>query len=60
MGSDSHLARIKEGAAAWNKWRQQEPSARPDLNGSSRITTVVVSDMGGYAGERVAQLKDTN
>ena len=33
MGSDSHLARIREGAAAWNKWRQQEPSVRPDLNG---------------------------
>lgn len=35
MGSDSHLARLKEGAAAWNKWRQQEPLVRPDLQGLS-------------------------
>jgi len=35
MASDKHLARLKEGAEAWNKWRQTEPLARPDLSGVS-------------------------
>ncbi len=33
MASDTHLARLKEGAAAWNRWRREEPLVRPDLQG---------------------------
>ncbi|HEX9881270.1 MAG TPA: pentapeptide repeat-containing protein [Hyphomicrobium sp.] len=35
MASDTHLARLKEGAAAWNRWRQAEPLVRPNLQGLS-------------------------
>lgn len=35
MASDRHLAKLKEGAEAWNSWRRAEPSVRPDLRGLS-------------------------
>ncbi len=35
MASDKHLARLKEGAPAWNQWRRAEPLVRPDLQGLS-------------------------
>ncbi len=35
MASDKHLAKLKDGAEAWNEWRRAEPSLRPDLTGLS-------------------------
>lgn len=35
MASDKHLARLREGAEAWNYWRQSEPLTRPELQGLS-------------------------
>ncbi len=35
MASDKHLAKLKEGAEAWNSWRRAEPAVRPDLQGLS-------------------------
>ncbi len=35
MASDSHLAQLMDGAAAWNRWRREEPLVRPDLQGLS-------------------------
>jgi hypothetical protein len=35
MASDKQLARLKDGASAWNNWRRQEPLIRPDLQGLS-------------------------
>ena len=35
MASDRHLARLLDGAAAWNRWRREEPLVRPDLQGLS-------------------------
>ena len=35
MASDRHLARLLDGAAAWNRWRSEEPLVRPDLQGLS-------------------------
>lgn len=35
MASETHLAILKQGAAAWNKWRGEEPSMVPDLIGAS-------------------------
>ncbi len=35
MASDRHLARLRDGAAAWNRWRREEPLVRPDLQGLS-------------------------
>ena len=34
MGNKDHLARLKEGVAAWNYWRFENPDLRPDLSSS--------------------------
>ena len=31
MANEEHLARLKEGVADWNAWRQDNPDVRPDL-----------------------------
>jgi uncharacterized protein YjbI with pentapeptide repeats len=31
MADATHLAKLKEGVAAWNKWRDDNPEIRPDL-----------------------------
>ena len=31
MANKGHLARLKQGVAAWNKWRKANPEIRPDL-----------------------------
>lgn len=33
MASDTHLARLMEGAPAWNEWRRSDPLTRPELEG---------------------------
>ena len=33
MANEEHLARLREGAAAWNAWREAYPDVRPDLGG---------------------------
>lgn len=32
MANPEHLAKLKEGVAAWNEWREQNPDIRPDLS----------------------------
>jgi hypothetical protein len=31
MANDEHVAKLKEGVAAWNAWREENPSIRPGL-----------------------------
>ena len=31
MANDEHVAILKQGVAAWNKWRDENPDIRPDL-----------------------------
>jgi hypothetical protein len=31
MANDEHVALLKQGVAAWNKWRDENPSTRPNL-----------------------------
>ena len=31
MADSEHVSKVKEGAAAWNKWREEEPDVMPDL-----------------------------
>ncbi len=31
MADSEHVSRVKEGAAAWNRWREEEPDVIPDL-----------------------------
>ena len=35
MANDEHLAILKKGVAAWNKWREQHPDVEPDLRGAN-------------------------
>ena len=32
MANDEHVAWLKQGVAAWNTWRYQNPNIRPDLS----------------------------
>ena len=32
MANDEHVALLKQGVDAWNRWRDENPGARPDLN----------------------------
>jgi hypothetical protein len=32
MANEEHLALIKQGVDAWNKWREEHPDTRPDLS----------------------------
>jgi Pentapeptide repeats (8 copies) len=32
MANDEHVAKLKEGVAAWNAWRAKNPDIRPDLS----------------------------
>src|SRR5262249_34424321 len=35
MADDEHVAMLKQGVAAWNAWRYQNPNIRPDLSEAS-------------------------
>jgi hypothetical protein len=34
MANDDHIAKLKEGVADWNAWREKNPNVRPDLSGA--------------------------
>jgi uncharacterized protein YjbI with pentapeptide repeats len=34
MANPEHLAKLKEGAKAWNEWRVENPELTPDLIGA--------------------------
>jgi hypothetical protein len=34
MANEEHLARLKQGVAAWNQWREANPDIKPDLTGA--------------------------
>ncbi|MCL6436320.1 MAG: hypothetical protein K6T90_19345 [Leptolyngbyaceae cyanobacterium HOT.MB2.61] len=33
MADEEHLALLKQGVTAWNKWWQNHPKSKPDLEG---------------------------
>jgi hypothetical protein len=35
MANDEHIAQVKNGVDAWNKWREENPDIRVDLNGAN-------------------------
>ena len=35
MANDEHFAILKQGVAAWNEWRRENPDIRPDLSGAN-------------------------
>jgi hypothetical protein len=34
MPNEEHLARLKQGVEAWNRWRKAYPEIKPDLDGA--------------------------
>ncbi|MBV9769781.1 MAG: pentapeptide repeat-containing protein, partial [Bryobacterales bacterium] len=34
MANPEHVAKLREGVAAWNAWREQNPAVKPDLSGA--------------------------
>lgn len=43
MANPEHVAKLKEGVEAWNKWRKRNPETRPDL----KEARLVECDLGG-------------
>jgi len=39
MANQEHLQILARGVDAWNKWREEEPNAEPDLSGVEQFTT---------------------
>ena len=50
MAVDEHLRILKQGVAAWNKWRASNPKIRPDLE----VANLTGTDLRG------ADLKDAD
>jgi uncharacterized protein YjbI with pentapeptide repeats len=48
MANDEHVALLKQGVDAWNKWRRENPDVQPDLGGA---------DLGG-ADLKLAMLRE--
>ena len=55
MANPEHLAKLKEGVEAWNRWREENPSVTPDL---IRAELVGATLRGANLGE--ADLSDAN
>jgi uncharacterized protein YjbI with pentapeptide repeats len=49
MANPEHLAKLKEGNEAWNRWRRDNPDVAPDLSGANLIAT----NLGGTYDVRV-------
>jgi hypothetical protein len=37
MANDEHVAMLKQGVDAWNKWRDENPDISPDLSAAELI-----------------------
>ena len=42
MANEEHLARLKQGVAAWNEWRDKNPRIRPDLGEEDFLEPIFV------------------
>lgn len=43
MANEEHLALLKQGVEAWNRWREEYPNIRPDLSGAF-INVITLSE----------------
>src|SRR6516165_670681 len=59
MADQAHLAALRHGADAWNKWRAGKPNLRPDLSGATlRGLDLAKAELAG-ADLRKADLRGT-
>ena len=59
MADPAHLAALRHGADAWNKWRAGKPNLRPDLSGATlRGLDLAKAELAG-ADLRKADLRGT-
>jgi len=59
MANGMHLALLKQGADIWNKWRIENPSAKPDLS-RAKLATLDLSGVDlRYANLEGARLEDS-
>ena len=35
MANEEHVTLLKQGVTAWNAWRSENPTVRPDLHGAT-------------------------
>ena len=48
MANDGHVALLKQGVAAWNAWRDENPDTRPDLREADlREANLIEADLRG-------------
>jgi hypothetical protein len=48
MADDEHVAMLKQGVAAWNAWRNENPGISPDLSGADlKNVRLCVANLGG-------------
>jgi uncharacterized protein YjbI with pentapeptide repeats len=60
MANDEHLALLKQGVGAWNKWREKNPDIAPDLRQADlRRASLYGADLNG-ADLRQAELGFAN
>jgi hypothetical protein len=58
MANDEHVALLKQGVAAWNVWRRDNPGIRPDFSGADlRGVNLTPADDVGFS---VADLRGAN
>jgi len=58
MANNEHIALLKQGVAAWNAWRRDNPDVRPDFSGADlRAVSLTPADEMGVSG---ADLRGAN
>jgi len=60
MANDEHVALLKQGAAAWNAWRLENPDIRPDLSKANLIEADLSGAELGMANLSMANLSMAN
>ena len=53
MADEEHLAKLKQGIAAWNVWREEKPDVRPDLTWADLRGVTLFADVGDANVRRV-------
>ena len=60
MANPNHIARLMEGVTAWNTWREENNTVRPDLSGAKLSGTDLRQANLGRADLRKANLRGAN